>query len=306
MLYPYPDPQEWPQLAQLARTADELGYFAVFLPEHVLPPLGAEDHLANTVWPDNLTLAAFLACCTERLRFIPGVSVVPYHPPIQYAKQLATLDQLSQGRVILGVGTGWYREEFDRLGLPFADRSAITDEYLAAMVELWTAEHPSFAGRYISFGDVSFEPKPFQRPYIPLLIGGSGSRPARRVVTLGAGWYPMTGTTSERTRDFEDMRKAAERAGRDPTELWLVGSCNMGTNPAQERASRHVADGRSRQLPDDAFSTTGLVSQVAEQVEAGASLILVRAGWESLDELMASLRRFADEVFPAFAATGAS
>lgn len=299
MLYPYPDPLLWPQLGDLAAAVDDLGYFAVFFPEHVLPPTGAETHLANRDWPDSLTLAAFMAARTRRLRFIPGVSVLPYHPPVQYAKQLVTLDHVSGGRVILGVGSGWYEEEFDRLGIPFAKRSAITDEYLAAMVELWTAERPTFAGRHIAFEDVSFEPKPLQRPHIPVFVGGSGKAPARRVVTHGAGWYPMTGTTGERKAAFAGMRDAARRAGRDPDELWLVGNCYMSIEPAQERASSHVGAGRPRQRAA-AASVPELVAQIDEQVAMGANLIIVRTAWDTLDDLTATLRRFAGDVMPRF------
>ena len=297
MLYPYPEPSLWPGLADLAARVDELGYFAVFFPEHLLPPGGAEEDLANRHWPDSLTLAAFMAARTRRLRFIPGVSVLPHHPPVQYAKQLATLDHVSGGRVILGVGAGWYEEEFDRLGVPFAERSAITDEYLAAMLELWTAERPTFAGRHIAFDDVSFEPKPLQRPHIPLFIGGSGKAPARRVVRHGAGWYPMTGTTDEKKAAFAAMREAARDAGRDPDELWLVGNCYMSIDPSQERASSHVGAGRPRQRAA-AASVADLAAQVDEQVGMGASLVMVRTAWDGPEDLVSKLRRFAEEVMP--------
>lgn len=299
MLYPYPPPSTWPGLGRLAAAADRSGYYAVFFPEHVLPPGDGAAHLGNDCWPDSLTLAAYMASCTERLRFVPGISVLPYHPPVQYAKQLATLDQLTGGRLILGVGAGWYEEEFRRLGVPFEERSAITDEYLRAMIELWTAERPGFAGRYVSFEDVVFEPKPRQRPHIPLLFGGSGRIPARRVVELGAGWYPMTGTTADRKRQFAELRAAADRAGRDGAALWLVGNCYMSINPAQQQASEHVAAGRAAER-SGAQSTAELVAQVAEQVDMGAGLVIVHTAWESLDDLSDSLRRFSEDVMPEF------
>ncbi len=299
MLYPYPDPAVWPALTSVARTADELGYFAIFFPEHLFPPPGVRDVLANDDWPDSLTLAAYMAAVTERIRFVTGVSVVPNHPPIQYAKQLATLDVISGGRVILGAGTGWYEEEFSRLGLPFAARGPMTDEYLRAMVELWTAERPSFSGRYISFDTVEFEPKPVQKPHIPIFIGGTGPAPTRRLIELGTGWYPMVGTSEERGRAFADIRSQAEAAGRDPDELWLTGNVYASINPAGQHASQHVSANRvSDRLA--AGSTEELVDSVGQQRDLGADLLIVHNNWSTLDELARALSSFATEVMPHF------
>ena len=137
-------------------------------------------------------MLAFLAGQTSRIGLGTSVMIVPHRNPLVAAKSIATLDVLSGGRVILGVGVGWLREEFEVLDLPpFDERGAVTDEYLRAFIELWTSDNPSFHGKYVQFDDISFLPKPVQKPHPPIWIGGE-SRPAiRRAAQLGNGWHPL-------------------------------------------------------------------------------------------------------------------
>jgi probable F420-dependent oxidoreductase len=173
-----------------------------------------------------LTLLTYLAGVTSRIRLVPSVMIVPYRPPLLAAKILATLDVLSQGRLILGVGVGWMEEEFQALGAPpFADRGAATDEYLRAFKELWTSDNPSFAGKYCQFSDIQFLPKPVQKPHPPIWVGGH-SRPAiRRAAELGNGWHPVGAIPAvplepeELAQNVATLHRFAERAGRDPAEL---------------------------------------------------------------------------------------
>jgi probable F420-dependent oxidoreductase len=285
-------------LAKVVRRADELGYFSVSFPEHILPPTEAGELLGNDHWPDGPTLAAFLAGVTTRIRFSMGVSVLPYHPPVQYAKQLATLDVVTKGRVILGVGTGWYEEEFEQLGIPFAERSAITDEYLRAILELWTSDSPTFSGRYVSFEDVSFYPKPVQKP-IPIFVGGTGIRPARRAAELGAGWTPMVGTLEERREAFEQVRQLATERGRDPDTIWMTGNLSLDPDPDSGKAARHVAGGRYVHVVAGG-GREQIIAAVEEHRAAGVDLLNVGLRWGTVGDLVAGLERFADEVIPAF------
>src|SRR5262249_40035933 len=152
------------ELVRVVQAGEAAGFDVVTFPEHLLPPPESHEALLNRSWWDLPALCSHLAAQTRRLRLYMNVCVLPYHPPVQFAKALATLDRVSNGRLILGVGTGWYEQEFERLGIPFAERGDITDEYARAMLELWTAERPSFEGRYVSFREVSFYPKPLQKP----------------------------------------------------------------------------------------------------------------------------------------------
>ncbi len=172
---------------------------------------------------DTLAVLAFLAGCTRTIRLLTSVIVVPHRQPVLTAKLFATADVLSGGRVIAGVGAGWMPEEFAALGTPpFAERGAVTDEYIQAWKALWTQERPVMRGRYASFDNVVFEPKPVSRP-IPIWVGGESPRSLRRVAELGDAWYPVSNNhavllnTPERLKaGIDRMRRAVEKAGRDP------------------------------------------------------------------------------------------
>ncbi len=177
-------------IARVAQAADALGYDWVTVPEHIIIP----DEMAEVMgprYPEGWTAAAFLAGATQRIRVLTYVLVLPYRNPVVLAKQVATADFLSGGRVILGTAVGHMQREFDVLGVPFHARGRLTDEYLRAMIELWTNDRPAFHGKYVEFEGVVFEPKPVQKPYPPIWIGGN-SRPAmRRAATYGDGWIPF-------------------------------------------------------------------------------------------------------------------
>ena len=197
-----PNAQPGP-LARIAQTGDRLGFYCMVAGDHVLVPNQIDSPYPYTVggefptgesgeYFEQLTLLTYLAGVTENIRMVPSVMIVPYRPPILAAKILATLDVLSQGRLILGVGVGWMEEEFEALGTPpFAERGPVTDEYLRAYKELWTSPNPEFDGKYVQFSGIQFLPKPVQKPHPPVWVGGQ-SRPAiRRAVTLGDGWHPV-------------------------------------------------------------------------------------------------------------------
>ena len=246
-----PNAQPGP-LAQIAQTGDRLGYYCMVAGDHVLVPNRIDSAYPYTVsgefptgesgeYFEQLTLLTYLAGVTENIRMVPSVMIVPYRPPILAAKILATLDVLSQGRLILGVGVGWMEEEFEALGTPpFAERGAVTDEYLRAYKELWTSPNPEFDGKYVQFSGIQFLPKPVQKPHPPIWVGGQ-SRPAiRRAATLGDGWHPV-GTIPAATMEPEELagRSGAAqplcRAGRARP----VG--NSGIHESSALRSRHDA-----------------------------------------------------------------
>ena len=159
-----------------------------------------------------------------------SVIIVPHRNPLVAAKALATLDVLSGGRLVVGVGVGWMREEFEALNLPpFEERGAVTDEYIRAFKELWTSDDPHFEGKYVSFDDISFLPKPVQKPHPPIWVGGE-SRPAlRRTAELADGWYPLgsnptfpMGTPEQLAAGLERLASYARRFGRDPSEIETI------------------------------------------------------------------------------------
>lgn len=287
------------EMLDVVLEAEALGYDVVTLPEHLLPPEWPKAEMSTKFWYDLPTLGAFLAGATTKIRFLTSVMVIPYHPPVQMAKALATFDYLSGGRVMLGVGAGWMKAEFRRLGLPFEERGAMTDEYLRAMIELWTSDSPTFHGKWVQFEDVSFFPKPAQQP-IPILVGGTGPAPLRRVAEVGHGWFPMTATLPELAEGVATIRRMRTAAGHANEPLWVgFTGFGMGNDPETARMRGHVEnrelDGlRPRRTPAEA------VAEIHRYAAAGVNFLSVGFEWSTPDGLRRELRWFAADVLPAF------
>lgn len=290
------------ELVHVVQVAEAAGFDVVQFPEHVLPPRSSVELLRNRTWWDLPALFSFLAARTTTIRFLLGVAVLPNHEPVGFAKALATVDQLSNGRLMLGVGSGWYEEEARRLGYSFAERGAITDEFLAAIIELWTADDPRFHGRYVSFEDVSFHPKPLQRPRPPILIGGNGPRVFRRIAAHGDGWLPMATSREEARRAFARIRAQMREAGRDPDRLWLRQEItwSAGGRGAQTIARVHPTGDRAP-APTSAASGSAdtALAELRELHEMGVNLVSVAFAWDRPDELAGQLAEFGRDVIAA-------
>jgi probable F420-dependent oxidoreductase len=303
-IYPY-DRLSIDDLSTVARRADELGYYAITFPEHLLPPRRADTSLHNRTWFDIPTLAAYLAAQTSRLRFYMNVLVLPYYHPVRLAKALATLDVVSGGRIICGVGAGWLEDEFERLGLPFAERGDMTDEYLRAMRALWEEDAPRFEGRYVGFDDVSFLPKPVQRP-LPLIIGGTGPRPFRRVAELGDGWAPSVGTHDEHIAALGQIRRELENVGRDPSGMLFGSAVTVGVNEDAREAARTHARGSGEEMEEDAAppavrTREAVIADIERLRDVGFNFVSVGFSWETASDIERELGRFAAEIMSQFA-----
>ena len=207
---PHVGPSSRDGIARACDVADELGADILWAVDHIAFPYGfkavypyathefGESPDAPLEWWDCLSVLSFLAARTERVQIGTGVLVLPYRHPVATAKAVATIDQLSGGRVLFGVGVGWLRDEFEALQLhPFDDRGGVTDEQLQIMKAVWTADRAAFAGRFYEFPEISVTPKPRQDPHPPILVGGN-SRPAlRRTVQHGDGWHALMLLPSE-------------------------------------------------------------------------------------------------------------
>ena len=222
-------------LIRFVQRAEALGFYCITVADHVIVPKNISIPYPYTVdgkYPgtgyhlETLTTMSFLAGATQRIRFITSVMIAPYRNPIITAKMLASLDVLSQGRVIVGLGVGWMKEEFDNLKAPpFRERGRVTDEYIQAFRELWTKENPSFSGKYCNFSDIIFLPKPVQKPTIPIWIGGHSKQALRRAGELGDAWHPIGGVPTiplepeDVARDREMLAGYAQKAERDPKNI---------------------------------------------------------------------------------------
>jgi probable F420-dependent oxidoreductase len=200
--------------ARVARAAEAAGFDSLWGGEHVvLPdprvppsPLEPEDRIMDPV----VTLA-FVAAHTSRIRLGTGIIILPQRNPLVLAKQLATLDVLSAGRLIFGVGVGYLEPEFRALGVPFEHRGAMTDEYLGALRVIWSEPRPVYRGRFVTFEGVQAHPRPLQRPGPPIVIGGHTAAAFRRAVEQGHGWYGFALDEAGVQRCLEGLRQAAAR-----------------------------------------------------------------------------------------------
>ena len=191
---------------RMAKRADELGYDMIAVPEHFIIP-AEHVELSGPHYLQSTVAQAYLAGATERIRLNSCVTVLPLQHPIVLAKALATADWMSSGRMMVTFGVGWLQREFDLLGVPFSERGRRADEYLAAIVELWTSESPQFSGKYVSFSEVAFEPKPVQRPHLPIWIGGDADAVLRRAAKYASGWWSFL-TPPERIAERIDFIKS--------------------------------------------------------------------------------------------------
>lgn len=212
-----------------AQAAEAAGFESLWTVEHVVVPEGyaspypySEDGKMpgkrdDIDIPDPLIWMAFAAAATSEIKLGTGILIIPQRNPVVTAKAIATLDRLSGGRVLLGIGAGWLAEEFDALGASFDDRGDVTDEYLAAYQSLWHDELPSYAGKHVSFDRVYCRPQPIGR--VPIVVGGDTKRAARRAGELGDSFFPVSGDMAEMAMLFDHAKRCAERVGRDPEQL---------------------------------------------------------------------------------------
>ncbi|GAA4678880.1 LLM class F420-dependent oxidoreductase [Pseudonocardia yuanmonensis] len=218
----------------VAVAAESCGFATLWSGEHVVMvesgssryPYSADGRIAVPAaadWIDPMVGLSFVAAATSTIGIATGVLLLPEHNPVVVAKQAATLDSLSGGRLTLGVGVGWSREEFDALGVPFARRAARTEEYVAAMRTVWREDVASFAGEFVRFDSVRVNPKPVRARTIPIVFGGNSDAALRRVAARGDGWYGfnLDGVADVADR-VEFVRARCRESGRDPAGLWLA------------------------------------------------------------------------------------
>lgn len=175
---------------RMIRRADELGYDLINVPEHFVIPRSHVD-LSGPHYFHSQAAQGYIAGATQRIRIGTSITILPLQHPIVMAKALSTIDWLSSGRIDVAFGVGWLEGEFEMLGVPFHERGRMADEYLAAIIELWTQESPSFEGKYVSFKNIAFEPKPFQKPHIPIWMGGDSDAALKRAARFASGWIPF-------------------------------------------------------------------------------------------------------------------
>lgn len=218
-----------PSILRFARQAEALGFESLWCGDHiVLPTAGTQQYpyTADGTFPrssqvgfaETMTTLAYVAAVTERIRLGSTVVILPYRNPLVQAKMFASLDVLTGGRMICGVGVGWLQKEFDVLGVPYEARGPMSDEFLEAFRILWTADEPTFHGKFVHFDGIQFLPKPLQNP-LPIWVGGHSKRAIRRTIQYGQAWHPTRQTPEFVAAHLPYLRQEAERCGRDPDSI---------------------------------------------------------------------------------------
>jgi probable F420-dependent oxidoreductase len=260
-------------IAAIALAGEAAGFATLTVNDHIVLPhdIGSRyPYSATGEWPgggvgdwlEPLGLLCHLAGITKRVRLLTAVLVIPYRPVLLQAKLLTTIDVLSEGRLTIGCGVGWMREEFEALGAPpFEERGRVADEYLAAFRELWTKDEPQFDGEYVDFTDIAFAPKPVQKPHPPFWIGGESAPALRRAATIGDGWFPIGSNpqhpldTPERLEAaLADLDRRAEAAGRNPASITRAYSAPWFSEPGSwttNEGGRRVFTGSAQAITDD-------------------------------------------------------
>ena len=295
----------------VAEGAERLGYGVISVSDHLVIPATVEANYPYTEtgefpWTadgsadclEQFALLAWLAAATTEIRLLTSVVVVPHRNPLFMAKSIATIDQLSGGRVTVGCGAGWMREEFEALNITdFDARGRVTDEYIRVMLELWQHDRASFHGEFIDFTGVAADPKPVQRPHPPIWIGGESMPALRRTVALGDAWYPF-GTNPKFRMDTIESFVArrdrlfleAERAGRDPASIGLAYHCAFHNETIQEHrdGGRLLFTGSPEQRAGDIAALAG----------TGVTTMMIRFDTTDLNQMLERMQAFSEDVMP--------
>jgi probable F420-dependent oxidoreductase len=274
--------------------AEQLGYESVWVSDHVVVPRANIVNFGETIFDPLVTLAV-VAGATTRVRLGTTVLIVPYRNAVVTAKMIASLDALSGGRVVFGIGAGWVAAESAMLGVPFAERGAMTDEYLEAMQELWTSREPTFAGKYTQFSGLVFEPKPVQRPHPPIWVGGHSRAALRRTARFGAAWHPINRAPAElRAGRAEIARLCGERGRAEAPALTLRNDVRLlrpgESAPASAHAGRAIAG-----------EPAAVIDQIRELADCGVEHLVLEFLAPDGRDLDAQMALFAERVRPAVA-----
>ncbi|HXH13796.1 MAG TPA: TIGR03619 family F420-dependent LLM class oxidoreductase [Alphaproteobacteria bacterium] len=298
-------------LATLITRGEALGFHSVMIADHVVFPTEIRSPYPYTIsgaFPghgdalEQLTLMAFVAGISKTLRLVTSVMILPYRNPVLSAKMLATIDVLSKGRVTVGVGVGWLREEFEALHTPdFEKRGAVSNEYLQIFKTLWTQDPAEFAGQFYRFKRLRCLPQPLQKPHPPIWIGGHSRSALRRVAQYGDGWHPVGANPAVPLRPpelqaaLDNLKRFLEAEGRDPASVTISFKAPL-YDVAPEGAGERRAGLERRPF-------TGTPEQIAEDIatykQLGVSEVIFDFRSEDLNESLDRMEHFATVIKPA-------
>lgn len=274
------------EINDLAVLAEELLYDSLWVSDHVVIP--ASHKVFGDTFFDPLVTLACIAGLTKRIELGTSVIILPYRNPLVLAKMVSTLDALSRGRVILGIGSGWLEEEFRALGVPFGERGKITDEYIEVMKELWTSDNPEYSGEYSRFSDIKFLPKPERKPHPPVWVGGESERAIERAVRYGDGWHPV-GLTPEAFREKAEYLKTLLPPEKKEGFVMSLRR-NIEINDKREFSPDETLRGDMEKIRKG----------ISEYKAAGVEHLILYILGGDFKTILRTLRVFAEEIRPGF------
>jgi probable F420-dependent oxidoreductase len=276
-----------------AKKAEELGFDAIFVNDHIIVD-GSPRSAPWTNCYDPLVVLPFIAANTSRIRLGVSVLIVPYRNPIATAKMLATIDQMSGGRLIAGVGVGWNEAEFSALGVPFRERGARTTEYLRIWQGCWVPGLASFTGKFFQFSDMHVSPKPQQQPHPPFWVGGSSDAALRRAATFAAVWQPTPMPVADLVAGQASLRQACAKVGREaPPETRMsfrVEFSHITGKAPSSGGERPIGHGTPAEVAGDLMRYREAAGLNGFQINFH--------GNHNLDQLLQSMECFMREVKP--------
>ena len=290
-------------LKHYAKRVEELGFESILVGDHVVLPTGGTNQYPYTAdgsfvrpaddpFLETMTLLGFLVACTETIRLGSTVIILPYRNPVVQAKMFSSLDVLSNGRMVCGIGVGWLEKEFDTLGVPYPDRGPMSDEFLEMFKILWTETNPEYHGKYYSFDGIQFYPKPVQQP-LPIWVGGHTRRALRRTAKYGHCWHPTRQTPDFVAQNLPYLRQQTEAAGRDPADILIslkrsLHFTDIGLPEVGTTRSTGAVIGTTQEVIDDIYYCK----------ELGVDHLTYDFRVQEPDEYLRIIEHMADRILP--------
>lgn len=284
---------------ELATRAEMLGFDSIWISDHVVLPTRYQNRFSKVLY-DPFVLLASIAAKTKEILLGTSVIIAPYRNAIVVAKMVSTIDVLSDGRVIFGLGPGWMEEEFDLLGIPFNERGARTDECIKVFKELWQKDEPRFEGEFCSFSNIKFYPKPIQEPHPPIWIGGISKKAIARAVELGDGWHPAWLSPDQMEENIRDLKTIAKRRGRSLDNFAFSIRNRLRILKASGAKKPDFSESRGDYTFSFYGTTEEIINKVAQFESIGVSHIIFDLDVENDDEMFNMIEQFSKEIMPAF------
>ena len=285
-------------IIRVAQEAESMGFDSVWVSEHTAVPDQDVERFGLGYF-DPFTVLGYAAAVTKQITLGTSIIIMPFRNPLHMAQVAATVDQLSNGRLILGVGVGSAEQEYRALGAPWEERGSVADEVIQVLQHVWTADRPNFDGNHFNFSGINSFPQPVQRPHPPFWIGGGSQRSIRRAAEYGDAWHPSRPSFELLEEGAPRLHRLAERAGRDPSKILI--------------AARHpmkILDGAAHSDWPLVGPESSVIKGINRFASAGVTHLVMDTFYsipelheETVDTVLATMERFARQIIPRFPET---